>query len=90
MDVKNILNQQVENVINEHWINIKKVFHENVGSVTLEGLKDDIIMETLFTTIYKQFPLSVRLIIKKDTFTQYCFKHRERFIGNTQEPIPEV
>ena len=39
MEAKNSINQQIENLINEHWIYIKKVFQENVGSVALEGAK---------------------------------------------------
>ena len=90
MEVNKNINQQIENLINEHWIYIKKAFKENVGSIVLEEVKDDNTMKTLFTTIYKQLPLPVRLLIKKDIFIQYCLKHRDRFIGNIQEPIIET
>jgi len=90
MEVKKNINQQIENLINEHWIYIKKAFKENVGSIVLEEVKDDNTMKTLITTIYKQLPLPVRLVIKKDLFIQYCLKNRDQLIGNTQEPVPET
>jgi len=90
MKVENTINQQIENIINEHWSFIKKIFQENIGSIVLEEVKDDKTMKTLIITIYKQLPLPVRLIIKKDIFVQYCLENRDRLFGNTQEPVLET
>jgi len=80
MDTGDVLNQQVEKAIEEHWPKIQKVFHEKVGSTVWAGAKDEKVMKDLFIIVYKQLPFPVRLIVKQDIFVKYCFEHRDRFI----------
>jgi hypothetical protein len=87
MDSKNALNQQFEKAIDEHWPKIQQVFREKVGPAALAGAKDDKMMNAIFTTVHKQLPLPVRLVIGKDKFVKYCFMHRDRFITEQGEGI---
>ena len=80
MEIGNALNQQVEKVIEEHWPKIQTIFREKVGAPALAAAKNDKAMKVLFTTVYKQLPLPIRLVIKKDVFVAYCFKHRDKLV----------
>ena len=80
MSLENTMNQQVQKVIAEHWGAIQKVFQEKVGPAALKAAQNDKACEALFVIAYKQLPLPVRLVIKKDVFVQYCFENRDKLL----------
>ena len=80
MEMGNALNQQVEKAFEEHWPKIQNVFREKIGPAALAGAKDDIMLEKIFVSVHKQLPLPIRLVIKKEAFVKYCFKHRDRLV----------
>ena len=79
-DSGSALNQQVEKAIEEHWPKIQKLVQEKIAPTALATAKDDKMMEVLLASVYKTVPLPVRLVIKKDAFIKFCFKHRDRLI----------
>jgi len=80
MSTENALNEQVEKVIEEHWPKIQKAVQEKVAPAALAAAKDDEMMQVLLTPVYMTLPFPVRLVIKKDVFMKFCFKHRDRLV----------
>jgi len=80
----NILDQQSEKAVEEHWPQIQKVFQEKVGPAALAAAQNDEMMRLLLENAYTVFmtahPL-LRFAIKKDVFVMFCFKHRDRLIN---------
>ena len=76
MDAKALVGQQVE----EHLPKIQKVFKEKVAPTALAAAKDDKTMENIFDTVYQALPLPLRLVIKKNDFVEFCFKHRDKLV----------
>jgi len=80
MDIKSVLDVQVEKAVEEHLPKIKEIIQEKIAPEALTAVQNDEMMEILLTPVYKLLPLPVRLVIKKDMFIKFCFDNRDRFI----------
>ena len=80
MSIGDTIDQQLSKAIEDHWPKIQSVFREKVRPAALAAAKNDTALETIFILVYKQLPLPLRLLIKKEAFVNYCFLHRDRLL----------
>ena len=82
------MDQQSEKAVEEHWQQIQKFFQEKVGAAALAAAQNDEMMRLLLESAYTAFtsthPL-LRFAIKKEVFVMFCFKHRDRLIGEKSQ-----
>ena len=77
------LNQQVDKAIIENWPKIQDIFQKTVSEPALLAAKNDKTCEVLFLQVYKQLPLPIRLVVKKDLFVKFCFDNRDKLVSKT-------
>jgi hypothetical protein len=81
------LNHRAEEIIEEHWPQVKSLFEEKVGPAALAAAQDDGRMELLFKTVYALLPFPVHLAVKEPAFVKFCFDNRERLLTTVQSSV---
>jgi hypothetical protein len=74
------LNEKVETAIEKYWPKIQKVIREKIAPSLLAALQNDEMLKTVLTPIHEALPFAVRLVVKKEAFFKFCFKHRDKLI----------
>ena len=80
---KNVVGQQFDRVISEHWPKILEIFNKKIGPTALRAVKNDAACKLIFTSLHASLPLPIRLCCKKEPFVQYCFDNRDKFLQYT-------
>jgi hypothetical protein len=77
---KETIEKIAQEKIREHWPRIQKLFEEKVGPAALAAAKNEESMRSLFETVYRRLPFRVRMVIKEETFVQFCLKNKDRLV----------
>ena len=85
------IKNKTEKTLEDNLPKIKDLFKEKVGPMTKNLLLDDERMRPVTATIYQALPFVVRMVVKEETFTEYCLKNRSRLFKESEqsELIPE-
>jgi hypothetical protein len=75
------LNERVETVVEKHLPKIQKFIKEKIAPSVLLAMQNDEMMQSLLAPIYEALPLPIRLVVKKEAFVKFCFKHRDKLIS---------
>ena len=84
MDFRDKLSQEGTKKIEENWPKIQKVFEEKVGPSALAAAQNDDAMRAVFKIAHKALPFPLGMVIKEDTFVDFCFAHRDNLLPKSQ------
>jgi len=72
--------QHASAALEQHWPQVQTLFAEKVGPAALAAAADDAKMTLLFKVVYAALPSPVKVIVKEDSFVQFCFSHRDQLM----------
>src|SRR5260221_14742968 len=76
-----IVNQQADTIIEEHWPQIQLLICGKDGPAALAAAHDDEKMELLFKAVYAALPFPVHLAVQVASFIKFCFTHRDQLLS---------
>jgi hypothetical protein len=66
--------------LEENWPKIQQLFREKVGPAALAAAKDDEKFASVVKIVYEALPFPVKVVVKQESFLQFCLAHRDRLI----------
>ena len=77
---KEMVEKIAQEKIREYWPRIQQLIEKKVGPAALAAAKNDESMRSLFETVYRRLPFRIRMVVKEETFVQFCLKNRDRLV----------
>lgn len=79
---KGNLDQDAQRKLDENWPKIQQVFQEKVGPAALAAAKNDETFGSAAKIVYEALPFPIKLVVKQETFLQFCLAHRDRLLAD--------
>ncbi len=67
---------------------IKAIVSERVGPLAKKTIENDEAMIQTFRMLHEFLPTTLRLMLKKDKFVEFCLRNRERLIDRPEQDEP--
>jgi len=75
--------QKIQKILGEQLPHIKKLFAEKIPASVFAKIQDDESMTWASQKVYEMLPLPVRIVVKEQTFVEFCLTNRNKLLPST-------
>jgi len=81
MKIDELFDKSIKPLIEDKKEILFNIIKEKIIPGSKNIIANDELCQNIFEKIYEIFPTTLRLVIKRESFIEYCFKNRDKIIS---------